>query len=620
MTPTSRRPWIALALLASFPARAERFDSAQDFASSGGRFQAVPDASSLMTDLQPHLSARTRFFFHEGYDPLRSPLSEGLDAFEAQLHLEGTIALFNHFLVGFDLPTQYTRPTGFALRDATFRLAGRFVGGQGDPLAVGIDGWAFLPSGSPEQKSGDTQARGFVRLVVSGDTPRLSYAGNVGYYHRGHEVIASDYEIGPSLLFGMAAGVNLGKDRLYLGPEVWGMTMLPQESSGTGLWSVKSTPIEGLITVKYRIGTMILSAGAGRGLTSTPGTSSFSSNFAVTFITDPFRADDDGDKIVNAEDACYTLPGQESEEPARNGCPDQDQDSFLDPFDACPTLAGADHPDLARLGCPDRDQDGEIDTIDACPDTPGPARTDVRNGCPIEPDAAVQQPWVLTPIAPTEVERAQRPRFKTTHVESFDLGFGLVADLHVQLLAVQRRFEAAVLGLQQATGAPEGTPLEEALASFRARHGGQIVLVGNFQSVPPRIGAIALPGAPEDIAALAQAMDAALQEVLAVSTEAFRIHVQMTALYAGSTALLTEQVPERRKLARQGLRGVGQAILLGDRTRANIELAQDTLHLFEAVVAEQVRVGGVIVAGLGEIWQPTAEAPPAPQEAPPPAP
>lgn len=204
MTPTSRRPWIALALLASFPARAERFDSAQDFASSGGRFQAVPDASSLMTDLQPHLSARTRFFFHEGYDPLRSPLSEGLDAFEAQLHLEGTIALFNHFLVGFDLPTQYTRPSGFALRDATVRLAGRFVGGQGDPLAVGIDGWAFLPSGSPEQKSGDTQARGFVRLVVSGDTPRLSYAGNVGYYHRSHEVIASDYEIGSIAESGLA--------------------------------------------------------------------------------------------------------------------------------------------------------------------------------------------------------------------------------------------------------------------------------------------------------------------------------------------------------------------------------------------------------------------------------
>ncbi len=608
MRPPPWIPLLSLLLLVPYAAWGQGYDSAQDFAAAGGRFQAVPDAASLMDDLQPHLGLRTKAFLLEQPAPTLGNLAGAADSVSSNLvvqaHAEGTIALFNHLLVGFDVPTQYSGADGVGLRDSVFRLGGRFLGGEGDPLAIGVDGWAFAPAGS--EGIGDRSARGFGRLVLSGDTPRVSWATHAGYYHHEHVVISDDYQIGPSLMFGLATGVNLGRDRLYVGPEVWGMTMLPQQD-GAAMWDIRSTPVEGAINAKYRIGRVVLGAGAGRGLTSTPGTSAFSSSVGISVITDPFRADSDKDGVANADDACLNLVGERHDAPARNGCPDKDNDTFLDPVDACPDLSGPDHPDIARRGCPDRDQDGEIDTIDVCPDEPGVGRTDPdTNGCPAG-SGPERQVYALAPVAPSAVEQNLRPRFAVTGVKNFDLGFAAVADIHVMLLAVQRRFDEAVENLRRATGAAEGVPLQAALAAFKAEHKTHIVIMGNFQTIPPRLGAVALPGSPEAEVEAARRIDAALQEVLAVSTEGFRQYVKMTELFAVAADLITLQVPERRKLARKGPRGVGEAILLGDRTRANIERAQASLHLYDSVVDSILEQGTAIVEGLGDIWTPTTD-------------
>lgn len=111
--------------------------------------------------------------------------------------------------------------------------------------------------------------------------------------------------------------------------------------------------------------------------------------------------DTDGDGIVDADDACPTVPGPAS----LKGCPDKDGDGIADKDDACPDVAGPrmfngcpdkdgdgiqdkedDCPDVAGIakykGCPppDRDKDGVNDDEDRCPDQAGPAS---NNGCPV---------------------------------------------------------------------------------------------------------------------------------------------------------------------------------------------------------------------------------------------
>jgi OOP family OmpA-OmpF porin len=85
--------------------------------------------------------------------------------------------------------------------------------------------------------------------------------------------------------------------------------------------------------------------------------------------------DDDGDGVINRDDACPTVAGSAD----HKGCPpkDTDGDGVLDEDDACPAEAG-----LTELkGCPARDTDGDgvADHLDKCPAESGPADNE---GCP----------------------------------------------------------------------------------------------------------------------------------------------------------------------------------------------------------------------------------------------
>jgi outer membrane protein OmpA-like peptidoglycan-associated protein len=87
-------------------------------------------------------------------------------------------------------------------------------------------------------------------------------------------------------------------------------------------------------------------------------------------------ADTDGDKIIDSEDKCPTVPGVAKYQ----GCPipDTDRDGINDEEDKCPTVPG-----IAKYqGCPipDTDRDGINDEQDKCPTVAGLAR---YQGCPI---------------------------------------------------------------------------------------------------------------------------------------------------------------------------------------------------------------------------------------------
>jgi outer membrane protein OmpA-like peptidoglycan-associated protein len=82
-------------------------------------------------------------------------------------------------------------------------------------------------------------------------------------------------------------------------------------------------------------------------------------------------ADTDRDSVLDADDACPTVPGL----PKFNGCPDSDGDGVEDKLDKCPTVKGS----PAFNGCPDSDGDGIEDSKDECPAQAGVA---MFNGCP----------------------------------------------------------------------------------------------------------------------------------------------------------------------------------------------------------------------------------------------
>ena len=85
--------------------------------------------------------------------------------------------------------------------------------------------------------------------------------------------------------------------------------------------------------------------------------------------------DQDGDGVLDKDDACPTVAGPVE----NNGCPwgDQDNDGILDKDDKCPTVAGP----AANNGCPweDKDKDGVLDKDDKCPSVAGPKE---NAGCP----------------------------------------------------------------------------------------------------------------------------------------------------------------------------------------------------------------------------------------------
>jgi outer membrane protein OmpA-like peptidoglycan-associated protein len=91
----------------------------------------------------------------------------------------------------------------------------------------------------------------------------------------------------------------------------------------------------------------------------------------------PPPPDTDGDGLIDAEDACPNIPGEDGK-----GCPwgDKDADNIKDNVDKCPDVAGIE-PD----GCPDPDpdKDGILAPADQCPDVAGVA----PDGCPdTDPD------------------------------------------------------------------------------------------------------------------------------------------------------------------------------------------------------------------------------------------
>ena len=326
-------------------------------------------------------------------------------------HLGGSLVLWERLRVGLTIPVQlvgsgedgtlrgvtYHAPSGsFAFSDIRLAADVRLTGNYGDPFRLAVGARAWLPTGDQPSYAGDGSGRVGARILAAGDVGLFTYAADVGVTYRGeHEVVAGG-ALGSDLVGGAFAGVRVAG--LVAGPELVGRTVLAND----GAFKKRSTPFELLFGAHYQVvgehSSVRIGAGVGPGLTQAYGTPSVRGLLSVAWspaapapVRKASRApnDQDGDGILDDDDACPDVPGVKTDSTTTNGCPaDRDKDGIPDNVDACPDVPGIKMIDPKKTGCPpDSDGDGVIDADDVCPDVPGIKTDDPKtNGCP-PPDA-----------------------------------------------------------------------------------------------------------------------------------------------------------------------------------------------------------------------------------------
>jgi OOP family OmpA-OmpF porin len=277
-----------------------------------------------------------------------------------------------------------TAPAGAAFGDLRLGFDVRLFGVHGDPLTLALGAQVFAPTGSREQFTGDGAVRLLPRLSAAGDYGMFTYAATLGIQYRAMDQGFVGKETGTEFIGGVSAGVRALGGALVVGPELFGSAVI---ASAVEAPSPSKAPVEMLMGAHYTAGSVRVGAGAGPGLTRGLGEPAFRGMASLEW-TPPVDKDRDGDGILNAVDACVSVPGVASADPKKHGCPsDRDGDGIFDRDDACPDVPGVASADPKKHGCPsDRDGDTVLDVEDACPDVPG-VRSDIpaKNGCPLPP-------------------------------------------------------------------------------------------------------------------------------------------------------------------------------------------------------------------------------------------
>ena len=397
----------------------DRFDPSE----KGSEWFAL-DSLDLRGHARPALGAIADF----GYKPLvlyNEDHSERASLLQEQLvlHLGGSVVLWNRLRLGASLPialyqsgddavagtTTFAAPTSTAVGDLRLAADIRLFGQHRGPFSLAAGVAVHVPTGSRDAYTGDGSVRLAPRLLAAGEVGRFIYAAKLGFTYRALTDAYAGSDLGSELGFGVSAGVRTAHQRLVLGPELYGATVV---TGNEGAFKTRNTPVEILLGGHYTLpGGWRLGAGAGPGLTRGYGSPAFRALASIEWAPE---VDRDGDGIPDAEDACPDVRGPASNNPRTNGCPaDRDGDAVVDAEDACPDTPGVRTGDPRTNGCPppppDRDGDGILDGEDACPDTPGIRTSDPKtNGCPPPPpdrdgdsvfdaeDACPDQPGVHT--------------------------------------------------------------------------------------------------------------------------------------------------------------------------------------------------------------------------------
>jgi outer membrane protein OmpA-like peptidoglycan-associated protein len=324
------------------------------------------------------------------------------------IHAGGAIILANRFRLAVNLPilvyqagdqvrvgtTTYVSPSSAAIGDLRLGADARLVGEVGDPFTLAFGVQVHLPTGKQADYTGDGKVRVVPRLLGAGEIGPFVYSVKLGVQYRALDGTFAGSPIGTEVVYGAAAGIRTSDEKIVLGPELYGSTVV---TSGDTWFKKRTTPVELLLGGHFTVADDFhLGAGIGPGLTRGYGTPQLRIVGSIEWAPavpkpPPPPADRDNDGILDPDDACPDTPGVKTDDPKTNGCPpplpDRDKDGIIDNDDACPDTPGVRTDDPKTNGCPppppDRDKDGIPDPEDACPDAPGPKNEDPKkNGCP----------------------------------------------------------------------------------------------------------------------------------------------------------------------------------------------------------------------------------------------
>lgn len=426
---------LSLAVLASNSAQAQQ-STEQGFAIN--RYNPAERGSQWFAleslDLRGHLRPAVGATFDLAYKPLltyKPDGSEDTSVVNTQFfaHVGASLVLWERLRLGINFPFALQQsgdkgtvgtfdvpsPTGAALGD--LRLGGdvRLFGTYGGPITMAVGVQLFAPTGSRTDYTGDGTVRILPRLSAAGQYKFFTYAAMLGIQYRGMTAGFVDTKTGTEFSGGVSFGVKTADDRLVVGPEIYGSTII----SGTDdvKFRQPQAPLEAILGAHYTISQFRVGAGIGPGLTRGVGTPAFRAVLSAEWVPgvakpvkklEPTPEDRDGDGFVDIEDACPDIPGVASSDPQLHGCPvdetssvlasiDRDKDRVVDAADKCPDVPGLREPpasltseqkalwELKYIGCPD-DIDGDkiANMVDACPTVPGqPHKDPTRHGCPL---------------------------------------------------------------------------------------------------------------------------------------------------------------------------------------------------------------------------------------------
>ncbi|WP_231511319.1 OmpA family protein [Chondromyces apiculatus] len=315
------------------------------------------------------------------------------------LHVGAALALWRRVTVDVDVPIAVLQsgddpaaggvgvasPSGGALGDLRLGARVSLLGQYHDPFQIAVGGAIWLPTGSRDAYLSDGTIRAAPQLIVGGRIDALVWSLAASPQFRPTRTVPGG-EQGTTLQWGGGVGFLLAEGKLQVGPELHMALGLTQPDATT-------FNSELLLDARYRILPDIEAGiGLGPGLTGAAGTPDFRGVGMVAWTSEQRRPrDGDGDGVSDERDACPDLPGVQSDEAAKNGCPavkDRDRDGIGDAQDACPDLPGVQSAEVAKNGCPsDQDGDGIADAQDACPEVPGVQSAEAaKNGCPSDQD------------------------------------------------------------------------------------------------------------------------------------------------------------------------------------------------------------------------------------------
>lgn len=213
----------------------------------------------------------------EGRDENNRPVEIVSSAFF--LHLSSSLAIASRYLVNVNLPiavaqsSEVTGPDepGPAVGDLRISARATVLGTPNDPFSLAFMQSLWVPTGSESNFTGDGRVRSNSEVVLGGRVGPFFYGVDLGFL--GRKTISTTVDIGRGLTFGTGAGVVLLEDSLQIALEMNGTAIFPSSSSPRSAFDSLTTPVSGLLGVKYRVTDFVFGVATGPGMSDSPGVS-----------------------------------------------------------------------------------------------------------------------------------------------------------------------------------------------------------------------------------------------------------------------------------------------------------------------------------------------------------